>query len=95
MPFLSSLRTPGTSPAGKPSAVDQSMLGGGLPVAAQSSQAPLEFENSILDDGSIRKLGPRRWASKPWPVLVPAASSKHTPETTNTQTLSSAVDAAR
>jgi len=44
--------------------VDQSILGCGLPEAEQSSQAPLEFENSILDGGSSWKLGPRRCASK-------------------------------
>lgn len=47
--------------------MDQSILGGGLPDAVQSSQAPLEFENSTLDGGSMRKLGPRRCASKPCP----------------------------
>jgi len=64
VPFLSTLRTPETSFTGCPSAVDQSILGCGLPEAEQSSQAPLEFENSILDGGSSWKLGPRKCASK-------------------------------
>lgn len=57
------------------------MLGGGLPEAVQSNQAPLEFENSILDGGSSTKLGPRKCASKPCPfadVTIAAAPAKRT-----------------
>lgn len=55
------------------------MFGGGLPDAVQSNQAPLEFENSILDGGSSTKLGPRKCASKPCPladVIIAAAPAK-------------------
>jgi len=51
------------------------MLGGGLPEAVQSNQAPLELENSILDGGSSTKLGPRRCASKPCPADVTTAAA--------------------
>lgn len=57
-PFRSTRRTPGMSEMLWPSPDSQSMAGGGLPEAEQSSHPPVELLNSNLDGGSIRKLGP-------------------------------------
>ena len=65
VPFRRTRRTPCTSPTGDPSTESQSIDGGGLPDAEQSSHPPLEFENSNFGGGSNRKLGPRRWESNP------------------------------
>lgn len=56
---------PDTSPTDVPSTDNQSMEGCGLPDAEQSSQPPLELENSSRVGGSMTKLGPRRCESNP------------------------------